>query len=409
MGRSHGTERGVAMSVGSSVLLTVHGIGFQQPPENGRAGYADELHRRLKSELADLLGDDPERGEGPVYVSSEVGSGLGLARLEPGRPLAPTGRIAHVALVYSPSEPLTPALGPVAAALERAMSRHRRYTNVRETLRLVFDDAWATVRETRQAAHPSTLSPRSDSPVAHAHRDLIGRLLYEGKHHDSTPPVPPAQPHESYASGILRALEADVATYVVLSDMRERVRGFVQEAMQAILDRPDTAGLVVNAHSQGTVVCWDALRALPFFSWRDNGDRRASTLRHLVTAGSPIRKYVDLWGWGGLVGQLAAVLEDRGQGPRWSNFWDPRDPIADPLNPASGWRPGEPLHARGEDDLGLLVGRRPGGGPAWHVEVDDRKVDNLRGSAGGGLKAHDYWDNQSEFVVPLAELLRPGR
>ena len=94
------------------VLLTVHGIGFQQPPADGRPGYADELHRHLKAKLGGLLGDDPERGEGPVYVASELGQGCsGLERLNRDRPLAAPGRIAHLALVYSPSEPLAPEAG----------------------------------------------------------------------------------------------------------------------------------------------------------------------------------------------------------------------------------------------------------------------------------------------------------
>jgi hypothetical protein len=42
------------------------------------------------------------------------------------------------------------------------------------------------------------------------------------------------------------------------------------------------------------------------------------------------------------------------------------------------------------------------------VSVDDQPVDNLRNSVDGGLKAHNYWDNQSEFVQPLAEHLRSG-
>src|SRR5258708_10567250 len=59
-------------------LVTLHGVGFQQPPQNEvvNSGYADPLHQHLKQCLGDLLSDDPERkrskpGEnGAIYVES---------------------------------------------------------------------------------------------------------------------------------------------------------------------------------------------------------------------------------------------------------------------------------------------------------------------------------------------------
>jgi hypothetical protein len=44
-------------------------------------------------------------------------------------------------------------------------------------------------------------------------------------------------------------------------------------------------------------------------------------------------------------------------------------------------------------------------GEPSHFAIDDGLVDNLANSAGGGLQAHDCWNNQSEFVTPLAGLL----
>jgi hypothetical protein len=46
---------------GSVCVVTVHGIGFQQPPKDGQPGYADALHEHLRKPLGDRLGDDPER------------------------------------------------------------------------------------------------------------------------------------------------------------------------------------------------------------------------------------------------------------------------------------------------------------------------------------------------------------
>jgi hypothetical protein len=37
---------------GSGCVVTVHGIGFQQPPKDGTPGYADALHKHLREPLA---------------------------------------------------------------------------------------------------------------------------------------------------------------------------------------------------------------------------------------------------------------------------------------------------------------------------------------------------------------------
>jgi hypothetical protein len=81
----------------------------------------------------------------------------------------------------------------------------------------------------------------------------------------------------------LHALGADVAAYVARNDLRERVRGFVELALLKLLDRPDIGALVINAHSQGTIICWDVLCRLPFYSWSDSSpeDRRARLGRAL--------------------------------------------------------------------------------------------------------------------------------
>jgi hypothetical protein len=33
------------------------------------------------------------------------------------------------------------------------------------------------------------------------------------------------------------------------------------------------------------------------------------------------------------------------------------------------------------------------------------EVNNLENSSGGGLQAHNYWDNKKQFITQLAELL----
>jgi hypothetical protein len=390
----------------SVCLVTVHGIGFQQPPIDGRPGYADALHDLLRKTLGARLGDDPERpaAGGPVYVSSEWdGSPAeGLGRLDNGRPLvSEAGRIAHVALVYSPSEPLEPRFGDTAEALARAAISHGHYTSTLGALRLLRSDAWAALHEDAGGDGGSTLSPRSDLDVP-VHHGLLGRVLHHRARAAAMGPAAVASETPG-AFGTLRALQDDVATYVTRNDLRERVRDFVEDALLLLIDRDDISGVVINAHSQGTVLCWDVLCRLPFSSWTRDDDRRGGLFGHFVTAGSPIRKYVDMFAWGDQVGELAVALEPTGS-LVWHNFFDLRDPVADPLNPPAAWRPGDPWDEPPEPDGGLLVAR-DANGAIRHAPIADALVDNIKYSSGGGLQAHDYWNNETQFVSALAALL----
>jgi hypothetical protein len=40
------------------------------------------------------------------------------------------------------------------------------------------------------------------------------------------------------------------------------------------------------------------------------------------------------------------------------------------------------------------------------IKLVDRQVTNVAHGAGGGLAAHNYWDNDEEFVKPLADTLQ---
>ena len=390
----------------SVCVVTVHGIGFQQPPRGGKPGYADALHDLLRKALGDRLGDDPERPAtgGPVYVSSESDGSpaKGLGRLDEGRPLVrEEGEIAHVALVYSPSEPLEPRFGETAEALARAAISHGHYASTVGVLRLLVSDAWAALHEDSGGGSRSTLTPRSDLDVS-VHHGVLGRVLHRGARAADKDPAEAASKSPG-AVETLQALQDDVATYVTRNDLRERVRDFVEDAVLLLADRNEISAVVINAHSQGTVLCWDVLCRLPFSSWARGGDRRARLFRHFVTAGSPIRKYVDMFAWGDQVGELAAALEPIGS-LTWHNFCDPHDPVADPLNPPAGWRPGDPWDQQPEPDEGLLVAR-DANGALRHVQIDDRRVDNIKYSSGGGLQAHDYWNNEKQVVTHLSTLL----
>jgi hypothetical protein len=187
---------------------------------------------------------------------------------------------------------------------------------------------------------------------------------------------------------VLRSLENDVASYVCKNELRERVRSFVHEALLRLAARDDVEGIVVNSHSQGTVVAYDVLRTLP--------PSATAKVRAFITAGSPLRKYVDLFSWG----TEAGYVEDL-RGP-WTNFWDPLDPVADPLEPPEDWRRGTPVPDRGPSSLFQVTDNLTGF--LRPVPISDRQVDNVINS-GGDLPAHNYWDNDPEFVRPLAQIL----
>jgi pimeloyl-ACP methyl ester carboxylesterase len=338
-------------------LVTVHGIGFQQAPDGDTPGYADELHKHLQHALGDLLGEDHDpagRGWGPVYVESEwEGSRTrGLARLDEKKALVEGGPVAHIALVYSRSEGVGPQLGATIEASVRGLLTLGRYTSFFGFLGIIGRAAWGRLRQGR------------------------------GDGRSSNVPRPAAQSGEKTvpARSILLAIQQDIAAYVCRNDVRERVRGFVQEALQLLLDRGDVCLVVVNAHSQGTVLCWDVLCRLPLFATVDWKDKIAA----FVTAGSPIRKYVRVFSWGERVGQMAALPLERFD---WCNVWDPCDPVADRLNPTP------------------LVAVDPDSGDESLLPIADREVSNVKHSSGGGLQAHDYWNNREQFVKPLAEKL----
>jgi hypothetical protein len=329
-------------------MLTIHGIGFQQRPLPGIPGYADVLHENLGEALGGKLGNDPKRQpetRGPVYVmSARPGTHdteWGLSRLGTwrdggldvtGMPLAEAGKpIAHVALIYTSLEDVGPLLGTGTGTVSEAGLLLGQYASVAGAMRLVCGDAWAALHEqpgqARQQPSPS-LRPRTD--LAAAHRFSVRRFLHPGL-------TPSGAPGGGLLPTVM-ALEDDVVAYVCRNDLRESIRAFIREAMRRLAARPDVRGVVVNAHSQGTVASFDVLQ---------QGQDLTPGVTALVTAGSPLRKYADLFSWGSDVGAAASV-------GRWLNFWDAKDPVADPLDQPATWHYGNPAVPRHPDRLGLF-------------------------------------------------------
>jgi hypothetical protein len=407
------TQNGPAPN-GVTCLVTIHGIGFQQAPidAQGIGGYADGLHQRLHERLPDLLSDDPHRtapaprapGErGPIYVQSSwppdatvegvrsVEAGLRRLGHRPtprstdldltGAPLVQDAErpIAHVALVYTPSEATGPDVGSILETTAQGVVSFEHYTTLWNALKQASADVGAIVHPPAGVAAPTTGNvPRQD---AVHHRSAVRALL------DRVHPSPP--PSQAGALEVLRTVEDDVAGYVARNILRERVRDFLREALVRLWQRRDVAHIVINSHSQGTVLAFDTLRTLPY--------ETIDLIAAYFTLGSPLRKYVEALNWGRDTGRITDVVS-------WTNVWDRLDPVADPLVPAPPWRRGDADPERAP--AGLFLDVDPETGEVSPHPIEDVVVDNVRHVGGSGLRAHDYWGNIDEVVPRLADRLR---
>ncbi len=386
-------------------LVTIHGVGFQQPPLVGEAGYpdtpgyADNLHEYLSKYLDESwLCDDPQRrrskhGEnGPIYVQSawppdSYCKEAGLSRLGSWDEQRSTiivgpqaqlcngaGRIAHVALVYSQQEGQGPQVDASLITSAMATVSLGHYTHVVNLVRTAFLDTeplWKNLASPSVTDKPPSLRTRQDPGLKRMRT------------------IPAHVQRPTGLMAILRQMENDVAAYVCHNEMRERIREFVYDALLRLACRDDVAGIVINGHSNGTVIAFDALHQMPPFA--------ARKMRAIVTAGSPLRKYTDLFNWGYYLPMLPRLTQ-------WLNFLDLKDPVADPLVPDASWICGAPL----QKDLmtGLYQGLDADTGMFHRLPIQDSIVDNLKYSRSGGLQAHNYWDNEAEFVSVLAQLLQ---
>jgi hypothetical protein len=167
------------------------------------------------------------------------------------------------------------------------------------------------------------------------------------------------------------------------------VRAFIRDAMYRILAREDVDGVIINGHSNGTVMGFDLIAAM--------SPSVAQRVRRLITSGCPLRKYVDFIDWGIDARSFFYLTRDR-----WTNFYDKVDPVADPLQPPVTWKRGQGLPPGGGP--GLFVVNDPQGRANASVPVVDEVVDNVAAGSGGGLPAHNYFDNP-DFCKKTATLI----
>jgi hypothetical protein len=381
-------------------LVTLHGIGFEQPPQPQLkdSGYADLLHEHLSKCLGTMLSDDPNReraqkGEnGAIYVESRYRDAVGTASRQEGMkrlgswsrdmrsietkdaPLVANGEpVSHVALVYSNLEPQEPEIGAALFTSAMSLFSASHYAHAAGLLHLALTDIQAMIGH-RSAANALIASSRPRTDLASRSARHVGQ---------ATPSPSPG------LMSALRNLEDDVACYVCHNEERERVRSFVSEALLRLATRDDVDAIVFNTHSNGTVVALDVMRRLPPVA--------GAKIKAFITAGSPLRKYVDLFHWGQQIECLNPIKP-------WYNFWDECDPVADPLEPPINWRRDDELVSPYGTKLFSLVD--PNSDLSSPIEVTDIKVDNVHNSSGGGLQAHNYWDNEDQFVKQLAAIVR---
>ncbi len=411
---------------GITCIVTIHGIGFEQPPSEGVAGYADDLHTHLHEHLGDLLSDDPTRQsyqQGwsvPIYVQSSYpfspsntrSREEGMKRLgtwrddnlseidTTGSPLTlPGARIAHVALVYCDLVGKDVQVVPTVITLLMALSSLFRghYDSIPHLFKMLWEDfhppkrpsgvqkasnhqqralAGQTPPQVKRSSIPS-LSVRQDGGVQTV---LTPRKrLFKRRQ--------PAAPDNS--NTVFRQLQNDVAAYICSNDLREQIRSFVLDALLRLAMRKDVKNIVINAHSNGTVVAFDALCSLP--------PAAASKIKALITAGSPLRKYTTLFTWGQHIDTIPPIS-------LWTNFWDEHDPVADPLEPCFEWlRRKKPT----PDQLtSLYWGHHPKTGQKMALPIEDKPVDNVTNIPHGeGLVAHNYWDNTQQFIPEVVAIV----
>jgi hypothetical protein len=408
-------------------IVTIHGIGFEQPPSEGMAGYADDLHMHLHEHLGDLLSDDPtrqsyQRGESvPIYVQSSYPSSqskkrsreAGMKRLGAWRgdnlsdldtsdaPLTlPGARIAHVALVYSDLEGKGVQVVPSVITLLMALSSlfRGRYDTFFHLFKMLWEDFHLPkTPSSAQEASNQQQKALAGQTAAQGKRPPIASLSVRQDGGVQTVLTPrkhlfrrrqPAAPDDRKM--VFLQLQNDVAAYICSNDLREQIRSFVLDALLRLAMRKDVKSIVINAHSNGTVVAYDALCSLP--------PPTASKIKVFITAGSPLRKYTTLFTWGQHIDTIPPVS-------LWKNFWDEHDPVADPLKPCFEWLRGK--KPTPEQLTSLYSGHHPCTGDRIKLPIEDMSVDNVTNIPHGeGLVAHNYWDNTQEFIPEVVAIVK---
>ncbi|MCJ7515073.1 MAG: hypothetical protein MUO89_03760 [Dehalococcoidia bacterium] len=230
-----------------------------------------------------------------------------------------------------------------------------------------LDDAyWAPLSTMTELVHPS-LAASSEAAGVALEADVFDRAVQQvASVMAAEEGVPPASlgfgPVDiknwllKLPKGIKNLVE-DIGNYVA----RNGVRTAVQNVLHSKLGDAERlkVPVLLIGHSQGTVICYDALR---------QAGSNYAHLRTWITMGSPLRKYyLSCLQWGRQKLGMPSTL-------RWVNLYDAKDIVGNDLSGAVNWRSPIP---------------------------EDHKVDNVN-NAGG---SHNHWDNP-EVVKIVADEIR---
>ena len=155
---------------------------------------------------------------------------------------------------------------------------------------------------------------------------------------------------DEIADAVLRMKLQDLATYYDKPAIRDELRKRLKDAVLRNADKR----IMVIAHSMGSIIAYDVLRAL-------GRETRSLAIDHFVTIGSPLGlphvKY-KIYQENDLVRTPSVVN-------RWTNFADRRDPVAADVQLASDYAPND-RGVRVRDDLIINGYVSPGAEANYH-------------------------------------------
>lgn len=231
--------------------------------------------------------------------------------------------------------------------------------------RVKINDAyWAPLSNIKELVHPSlAASPATEGAAMEA--DIFNRTVQQVSRVliADAPEAPlgfgPSDISSSIKSLLGSAAEVvvDIGNYIARNGVRTAVQNVVHSKLTDAehLNVP----VLLIGHSQGTVICYDALR------------QAGSNYRHLrtwITMGSPLRKfYLSCFQWGK---QRLGLPSDL----RWVNIYDAKDVVGNDLKGTVDWKLPVP---------------------------EDHKVDNKLNADG----SHNHWNNP-EVVKIVADEIR---
>lgn len=232
----------------------------------------------------------------------------------------------------------------------------------------IHDSYWGDRSDLKDLVHPSLLEPEA-APLAAVEDETFNRIYREY----SAMLAADAQEGagiqgfgigdaisfvKEKLKGVADGAVADVANYVARNGVRVGVQNRLHEALKAAGAMSKATRTVLVAHSQGTIISYDVLRA---------AGSNYEGLTTWITMGCPLAKYVTFpLSWG-------KQQFDVSTGLRWLNLYDAHDFVGKKLAGVLDWQDPKP---------------------------EDRQVDNVANAG----HAHNHWANPQVVDTIAAEV-----